>query len=333
MHRILALAFCAISALTFSTAVSAASPDKGQIHLLLLDAQQQPVVGATVRGACQSDDGAFFGGAKLKSPWSCTTDAQGVCTAELRLLPKPGSDRANVCKAVEKTEIIEAGAAAVKTSYFDFFADGNAQSYNLLQKGATWKHGDYLFKSLESKEALDALVQRNSSNFYKDRIVFKDDPAAAMLTLDTAAAHTPESREYPNTEYLRVSIDRKTLQPSVQVVVTDTYIDYSMHLLNTAGYATSAGEKSVDVTVDKQGSTCNMRDLFERKCTYQEMVTFPVDMETFRQAAAAYKPGERTRWSFKIRSKSGHERTRTMIHAEFRAMEQALDEVLAERRK
>lgn len=333
MHKILALAFCATSALALTPAALAAAPEKGQIHLLLLDAQEQPVVGATVSGACQSDDGAFFGGTKLKAPWSCTTDARGVCTAELRLLPKSGTDKANACKALAATEITEAGAAPVKTSYFTFFADGKAQSYNLFQKGVSWKHGDYLFKSLENKDALDALVGRNASSFYKTHIARKDDPAAAALTLDSAGAHKPESREYPNTEYLRVSVDRKTLQPSVEIVVTDTYIDYSMHLLNTASYVAPTGEKSVDVTVDKQGSTCNMRDLFERKCTYQEAIHFPLDMDTFRQAAAAYNPAERTRWSFKIRSKSGHERMRTLNHAEFQAMAQALDEVLAERRK
>ncbi len=333
MHKLLAFALCATSALALTPIALAAAPEKGRIDLLLLDAQEKPVVGATVRGVCQSDDGAFFGGTKLQASWSCTSDARGICTTELRLLPKPGSDRANACKGTAATEITELGATAVKTSYFTFFADGNAQNYLLLQKGATWKHGDYLFKSLENKDAMDALVGRNFSGFYKTRIASKEDSAAGTLTLDSAGAHKPESREYPNTEHLRVRIDRKTLKPSVQVVVTDTYIDYSMHLLTTASYATPTGEKSVDVVVDKQGSTCNMRDLFERKCTYQESINFPLDMDTFRQAAAAYKPGERTRWSFKILSKSGHERTRTLNHAEFQAMAQALDEALAGQRK
>ena len=333
MHKILALALGAASALTLTAGAFAASPDTGHIHLLLLDAQQQPVAHAAVRGACQSDDGSFFGGQKLQAPWSCTTDAQGVCSAELRLLPKPASDRANTCKALAATEITEAGAAPAKTSYFTFFADGQAQSYNLLQKGASWKHGDYLFKSLESQAAFEALVGRNASNFYKSRIALKDDPSSPAITLDTAAAHTPDSREYPNTEFLRVSIDRKTHQPSVQVVVTDTYIDYSMHLLSEARYAAATGEKSVVLSVDKQGSTCNMRDLFERKCTYQEIASFPVDLDTFRQTAAAYQPTTRTQWSFQTQAKSGHAHARSLSHAEFHALAQALDEVLARQAK
>ena len=112
MHKLLALVLGATSALALlSTTAYAAGPEAGHVHMLVLDAEQQPVVGATLRGACRSDDGAFFGGKKLETPWTCTTDAQGLCSAELRLLPKPGSDRANACKALAPTEITEAGAA------------------------------------------------------------------------------------------------------------------------------------------------------------------------------------------------------------------------------
>ena len=333
MHKILALALAVTGALVFTNLAQASSPDTGRIHLLLVDAQGQPLVGASVRGACRSDDGAFFGGKKLEAPWSCTTDAQGVCSAQLRLLPLPESDRANACKAQAATEITEAGGTAVKTSYFTFFADGQAQSYNLLQKGASWKHGDYFFKSLDNQSAFDALVGRNSSDFYKSRVTIKDDPAVPVLTLDTAAAHAPENREFPNTEFLRVSIDRKSREPSVQVVVTETYTDFSMHMLSEASYATAAGDKRVALNVDKQGSTCNLRDLFERKCTYQETVSFPIELGTLRQAAAAYRPDKRTLWSFKTKAKSGHEQTRSLSHAEFHAVAQALDEVLAGQRK
>lgn len=333
MHKLLALALGATSALALlTTTASAASPETGQIHMLLLDAEQQPVVGATLRGACRSDDGAFFGGKKLEAPWTCTTDAQGICSAELRLLPRPDSDRANACKALAPTEITEAGAAPVKSSYFTFFADGQTQSYNLLQKGASWKHGDYFFQSLESRTAFDDLVGRNTGEFYKRRVTIKDEPATPALTLDTAAAHVPRSRDYPNTEFLRARIDRKTREASVEIVVTDTYIDYAMHMLSEARYGAGANERTVALKVGKQGSTCNMRDLFERKCTHQETVSFPVDMEAFRQAAAAYRPGQSTQWRFQIHAKSGHARMRSLSHAEFHALAQAMDEVLAGRR-
>ena len=103
-------------------------------------------------------------------------------------------------------------------------------------------------------------------------------------------------------------------------------------MLNEARYGAGASEKTVALSVGKQGSTCNMRDLFERKCTYQETVSFPVDMDAFRQAAAAYRPGKITLWRFQVRSKSGHERMRALSHAEFHAMAQAVDEALAKLR-
>ncbi len=332
MHKTLVLALATTGTLLFTNIAWAATPEAGRIHLLLLDAQQQPVVNATVRGACQSDDGAFFGGKKLQAPWSCTSNAQGICSAELPLLPSPEAGRANVCKGVSPTEVTEIGAASVKSSYFTFFADGQAQSFNLLQKGASWKHGDYLFQSLENRTAFDALIGRDTSDFYQRRITVKDDPAAPSVTLDTAAAHTPESREYPSTEFLRVQVDRKTRQVSVQIVVTDTYIDYAMHMVSEARYGAGAQEKTVALKVDKQGSTCNMRDLFERKCTYQETASFSVPLDVLRQAAAAYQPEKRTLWPFQILSKSGHVRMRTLNNAEFHALALALDEVLAKQR-
>ncbi|MCB1979748.1 MAG: hypothetical protein M9919_08565 [Burkholderiaceae bacterium] len=332
MQQLLALVLGAIGALAgLPTPAFAGSPETGRIHLLLLHADEQPVVGATVRGACRSDDGAFFGGTKLEAPWSCTSDALGVCSAQVRLLPKPGSDQANACKALAPTEIVERGAAAVKSSYFTFFADGRAESFNLLQKGTSWKHGDYLFKSLNGQAEFDDWKGRNTGDYYQRRVSVQDDPATALRTLDTAAAHAPQSREYPNTEFLRARVDRKSGQTTVEVVVTDTYIDYAMHLLDRARYGSGASETTVAVTVGKQGSTCNMRDLFERKCTYQETVSFPVDTQSFRQAAASYQPDKRTLWSFQILAKSGHTRVRSLSHAEFHALAQAIEKTLADR--
>lgn len=141
----------------------------------------------------------------------------------------------------------------------------------------------------------------------------------------------PQSREYPNTEFLRVLIDRKTHQASVEIVVTDTYIDYAMHMLNEAALWRGRERKTVALSIGKQGSTCNMRDLFERKCTYQETVSFPVDMDAFRQAAAAYRPGKITLWRFQVRSKSGRAHARAQS-CRVHAMAQAVDEALAKLR-
>ena len=60
MHKLLALALDATSALVLlSPTAYAAGPEAGHVHMLVLDAEQQPVVGATLRGAPPA--GQFFG--------------------------------------------------------------------------------------------------------------------------------------------------------------------------------------------------------------------------------------------------------------------------------
>ena len=333
MNHPLALALSTVTALALAPAAFAASPDKGQAHFILMKSRDEPFVGVTLRGACKSDDGAFFGGKKIESQWSCTTNAEGECTAEIALLPRADSDKANVCKGTAATEITEPGAAAVKSSYFTFFAHGEPHNYNLLQKMGSWKHGDYHFKSLESKDAFDAIAARHAPGFYKGKLAIDDNPSADAITLSTAAAHVPESKSYPSMEYLRARIDRKSLKPTVQMVVKETYIDFSYRNPASAKFVSAAGPRSAEATRIDQNVICNLRDLLERKCTHQETVSFDIDMDTLRQAAAAYKPGERKAWGFQVVAQSGHTRELSLSHAEFLALAEAIDGVLAKGRK
>lgn len=333
MNKTLAFALSTAASLVLAPAALAASPDKGQAHFILMKSRDEPFVGVTLRGACKSDDGAFFGGKKIESPWSCTTNADGVCTADIPLLPRTDSSKANACKGTMPTEITEPGAPAAKSSYFTFFASGEPHNYNLLQKMGSWKHGDYHFKSLESKDSFDAIALRHAPGFYKDKITIADTPGAAAVTLSTAAAHVPESKNYPSTEYLRASIDRQSLKPTVQIVVKETYIDFAYRNQTSAKFVSAAGPRSVEVTLIDQNMICNLRDLMERKCTHQETVAFDVDMDTLRQAAAAYKPGERRTWAFQITAKSGHTRDLTLSHAEFLAVAEAIDAFVAKGKK
>ncbi len=333
MNTTLAFALATAASFTLAPAALATSPDKGQAHFILMKSRDEPFVGVTLRGACKSDDGAFFGGKKVESKWSCTSNADGVCSAEIALLPRTDSSKTNACKATMATEITEPGAAAVKSSYFTFFANGEPHNFNLLQKMGSWKHGDYHFKSLESKESFDAIALRHAPAYYKSKIAIEDNPALAEITLSTAAAHVPESKSYPSTEYFRARIDRKTLKPTVQIVVKETYIDFSYRNQMAARFASAAGPKSVDIVRLDQNMVCNLRDLLERKCTHQETVAFDIDMDTLRQAAAAFKPGERRAWPFQVTSQSGHARDLSLSHAEFLAVAEALDEIIAKGKK
>jgi len=333
MNTTLALALSTAATLALAPAALAASPDKGQAYFILMKSRDEPFVGVTVSGACKSDDGSFFGGKKVESKWSCTTNADGVCIAEIALLPRADSDKANPCKGTVATEITEPGGRAEKSSYFTFFANGEPQNFNLLQKLSSWKHGDYHFKSLESKDSFDAIAARHAPGYYKGKITTEDNGANTAITLSTVAAHVPESKSYPSIEYLRASIDRKSLKPTVQVVVKETYIDFSYRNQATAKYLSAAGPRSGEVTRLDQNVICNLRDLLERKCTHQETVAFDIDMETLRQAAAVFKPGERRSWKFQVTAKSGHERELSLSHAEFQAMAEAIDEAIAKGKK
>lgn len=331
MNTTLALALTTAASLVLAPTALAASPDKGQAHFILMKSRDEPFVGVTLSGTCKSDDGAFFGGKKVESKWSCTSNADGVCSAEITLLPRTDSDKTNQCKGTAPTEITEPGKAAEKSSYFTFFANGEPNSYNLLQKISSWKHGDYHFKSLGTQEAFEAIALRHAPAFYRSRLATED--GATAVTLSTSAAHVPESKDYPSVEFLQARIDRKTLQPTVQVVVKETYIDFSYRNPTTARYPSATGPKSSEVTRVAQNVICNLRDLLERKCTHQETVVFDLDMDSVRQAAAAYKPGERQPWKFQVVAKSGHERSLSLSPAEFLALTEAIDAFTAKHRK
>ena len=329
MHKILAPVLLAAALLPLSLAARAASPADGRVHFLVLDAAGQALPGVGLQGSCQSDDGALFGGKKLLSNWSCTADALGVCRAELRLLPRPDGDRANECRASAPTQITEPGAPAQKGSYFTFFADGRADSYNLLQKGASWKHGDVDFQSLPGKEAFDALAQRNDSAYYLARATVRDDPAGGAVLIDTAAAHGQQPPNTAGSAYLQARIDRKTRTAAVRVVFSETYIDYTFHTIESARYAAAQGPRSVPVLEHRQGSTCNLRDLMQRKCSYQEQGAFEIAPEVFRQAAAAHRAGPGAPWEYQLLAKSGHERRRTLRAAEFQGLAEAVDRAIS----
>ena len=221
--------------------------------------------------------------------------------------------------------IAEPGTPGAKSSYFTFFANGEPHSYNLLQKGTSWKHGDYLFKSLPHKDSFDAVAFRHLPDFYQRKMATETDASGRVHSVSTAPAHQPESKDYPSTEFLRAVIDPKSGQASVQVVVTDTYIDFSYRKWSKATYPGADSSRTATLLPIRQNAICNLRDLFERKCTHTETVALDLDMETVRQAAALYRPGERSNWTFVTRAESGHERSLSLSSAEFKALAATLD--------
>lgn len=333
MYKTLARVLLATPLLSLAPAAFAASPAAGQVHFLVLGADGQPMPGVVLAASCQSGDGKWFGGKQLQSAWSCTADALGVCSADIALLPRAESERANECQASTPTQITEPGGTAQKSSYFTFFADGKPESFNLLQKGASWKHGESDFQSLKGKAAFDALAERNASRYYRARIAERSEAGADSVVLDSAGAHAERAQNAAGTAFLQARIDRKTLSATVRVVLSETYIDYSFHGLSTARYPAGQGTKSVPLLEHAQSSTCNLRDLMQRMCSYQEQAAFEVEPAAFRQAAAAYRAGQRQDWSYEVLAKSGHERRRSVRPAEFQAMAEAIDATLEKLRR
>ena len=83
-------ALCALSLAALSSQALAAPPIvQGTARFLVLDAQDAPLMGTTVSGVCEANLGSFWNRETLVSRWSCTTDADGVCTAPVTTLAQP----------------------------------------------------------------------------------------------------------------------------------------------------------------------------------------------------------------------------------------------------
>jgi hypothetical protein len=136
---------------------------------------------------------------------------------------------------------------------------------------------------------------------FRDTATVKDDPDAATISTENGfVEHKGPLRMVWNDVYLRSVIDKKAGQKSFQVYA---WIIYSgrWRSYETAGYQTTAGPKSVPVTLmDKEMANCAVGD-----CLYTERIAFPVDEELLRQLAATNVPGKPTMWAYKFIAKSG----------------------------
>ena len=109
-------ALCALSLAALSSQALAAPPSvQGTARFLVLDAQDAPLMGTTISGVCEANLGSFWNRETLVSRWSCTTDADGVCTAPVTTLAQPDGKPAP-CRGSEPSTITEKGASAARSS-------------------------------------------------------------------------------------------------------------------------------------------------------------------------------------------------------------------------
>ena len=314
-------ALCALSLAALSSQALAAPPSvQGTARFLVLDAQDAPLMGTTVSGVCEANLGSFWNRETLVSRWSCTTDADGVCTAPVTTLAQPDGKPAP-CRGSEPSTITEKGASPSRSSYHAFFPKGVATSYTLLKKGSSWKHGEYEFRSIANEEAFQSLAHRFRVGLYAQRMQSAPTPDGKGTVWSTEGAHYQEGKDFPNLTYLTAQRELAGGPVTVRVVSHLSYIDFAYHRYTSAVFDNKAGaSSSVRLQPLTEKVVCNMRDLLERKCTHHEAVEFVLDPALALQLAQSYQDGARTQWSLRLTSAAGHERRIPIAHAEFAAL-------------
>lgn len=320
---VLAASLCAALSLGAQAAPDASaaplSTMQGTAHFLVLDAQSYPLQGTQLAGTCEASAGSFWKAQKHSAQWRCTVDADGVCEATITTLADP-EGKPLECRGTERSTITEPGKTAEKSSYHAFFPRGVASSYTLMQKGDSWKHGDYLFKAVDSQQAFDAMAHHWRKRYYAERLARSGDGADALVS--TEAAHYIEDRDYPNLTFLSVRADAPD---TVRVTAVLSYTDYAPHHYTQAHFdGGSQGEQAAPLTQERESTVCTMRDLMARKCSYYETHHFDIPLALARQLASQYQRGARTDWPLHITSGSGHDRKLPVPHAEFAALVDAL---------
>ncbi|MDQ1258801.1 MAG: hypothetical protein QG643_625 [Pseudomonadota bacterium] len=320
------LSFPALSALSLaalSLGALASPPSlQGTARFLVLDAQDAPLVGTTVAGVCEANLGSFWNRETLVSRWSCTTDADGVCTAPITTLAQPDGKPAP-CRGSEPSTIAEKGANPARSSYHAFFPKGVATSFTLLKKGASWKHGDYEFRTIANEQAFQSVAHRYRASHYAQHVQSSPAPDGKGTVWSTQGAHYQEGKDFPNLSYLTAQRDASNGPITVRVVSLLSYIDFTYHRYTSAVFEADGASRSVRLQPLSEKVVCNMRDLLERKCTHHEALELVLDPALAAQLAQAYQEGARTQWVLHLTSASGHERRVPIAHAEFAALMQA----------
>ncbi|WP_156967484.1 hypothetical protein [Comamonas granuli] len=317
---------CTLAALLLAPAAQAAPPatTEGTAHFLIVDAQDAPIAGATLAGACEARLGPFWNAEKLLTRWSCTSDADGVCSARIATLAQPDGKPVE-CRGTERSTLTEKGASAARISYHAFFPKGVGTSHTLLKKGTAWKDGEYLFKAIPNQAAFESVAHRYRIGHYAQRMRTGPAPGGQGTLLSTQAAHHQESADFQNLTYLSAVRGGPAGAAAVRVSMVLTYVDYTFHRYATARFDGAAGPQTAALTAQSDKTTCNLRDLMERKCTYREDLEFTIDAALARQLAGRYAAQPHGNWVLRIASAQGHERSLPVAYAELAALVAALD--------
>ena len=153
----------------------------------------------------------------------------------------------------------------------------------------------------------------------------KDDDLEVSATFTTQAVFQEKQGLLglvPFDVFLRAFVDKKSGVTRYQVYISSFYMGSEWAFWSLANYETPDGPKSVDLDIlGRDVGSCSQY----MGCQHTEVVAFDIDEALLRAAAAMYKPGELQGWKFKIKGKSGVERTDGLSAAEIAGLLMAVD--------
>lgn len=163
----------------------------------------------------------------------------------------------------------------------------------------------------------------------RSRVTLTDDALETNATLTTRTVYR-EARGLlgatPFDAFLRAFVDKRSGATSFQVYATVRYTALVWTRFDTANYLTAAGPRSVELD---QIARVRGRCWRYAGCERLETVGFAVDEAVLRAAAAAYRPGETAPWPFRLKSRTGVERTDGLAAAEIAGLLLAVDDYRA----
>ena len=176
-----------------------------------------------------------------------------------------------------------------------------------------------IFGALLASAALPAAVSAEavtskrlaamSPDAFHARSVVDADPLEFHTTISTERAFQGE-KAAPGTvwsdAHLRAVVDRKTGATRYEVRKAIRYFGPRREF-KTAHYVAGADLRRAPLTVAEHGGNVCPNSDFYGECQMTKTLAFTVDEAVVRDIAAAYRPGDRRGWGFKLKDQAGQD--------------------------
>ncbi len=172
-----------------------------------------------------------------------------------------------------------------------------------------------------------------AQSFFDRTMELKDDDLEVEATLSTFKAHGPMNPEWPRFEFIKASIDKKTLRTSYAIHATHTYEHSEFYTFTNVKFQTPSGPKAAQLLRTGQKVDCSRKQERSGKCRYMESVAFLIDEDLFKQIASTFNPEANNKWRFRLSSVNGDDLDRDLVLAEFKAVVDHVEKYIAARPK